>query len=93
MTEEAIEGIRKRLRVVEQELSDSLTIVPHRFMENLKHSTVQFLGEEGVPEGIGFFVSPKIIITAYVIQYVSIIRYSCFDYMCEWSYDRSNSSF
>lgn len=50
---------------MEQELADSGTIVPDRFLENIKHSTVQILNASNAPVGIGFFVSSRIIITAF----------------------------
>ena len=42
-----------------------MTIVPERFRENLKHSTVLILREDNAPVGMGFFVSPQIVVTAY----------------------------
>ena len=57
--------MRKRLKKLEEELSDSMKIVPDRFLENLKYSTVQILGEDDAPVGMGFFVSPQIVVTAY----------------------------
>ena len=63
--EEDIGNVRKQLKVVEEELSNSMTIVPERFRGNLKHSTVQILGEDNAPVGMEFFVSPQIVVTAY----------------------------
>ena len=62
---EEFDMMRKQVKVLEQELSDSLSVVPDRFMENLKHSTVQILDENSAPVGIGFFISTQIVVTAH----------------------------
>jgi V8-like Glu-specific endopeptidase len=60
-----IQALKEESAAQKEKLSDSLAVVPDRFMMNLKHSTVQFLNDDDEPIGIGFFVSPNIIVTAY----------------------------
>jgi hypothetical protein len=73
---EELEQLRKRIKIVQEEnvsmlktikeeLLDRLYVVRPSFTETLELSTVQILDANDVPVGIGFFVSPKIIVTAY----------------------------
>lgn len=62
---EEFEQVCKRLKVVEQELSDSQSIVPFRYMENLKLSSIQILNDDDEPVGVGFFITSRIIVTAF----------------------------
>ena len=62
---EEFDMMRKQVKVLEQELSDSLSVVPDRFIENLRHSTVQILDENSAPAGIGFFISTQIVVATH----------------------------
>jgi hypothetical protein len=54
----------RRLKELEQEVDDSRYVLPPRYLDPVKRASVLLLHCDGDPCGVGFFVSPNIVVTA-----------------------------